>query len=220
MEPERYRRSSTASTGSLHRSSRTSHRATSTRLTTTGISATTATTSSVLRTTETRLTRRLVSSRDRPHPALTRHISLVRSVVVSLRVSVVPQQVALLVQPSRVAPPARLYLAGVPLSAPPLGSLPITYKVTAMEYVVVLDAAAPSARLNAGLGVLAGVLVEGGPPTVLAVTCSEVDTSHSHLLRAKVKSDEAPVFWVPYSHLVGILEGPSATPASMGFTAH
>ena len=89
-----------------------------------------------------------------------------------------------------------------------------------MEYVLVIDAATPSARLHAGSGVPGGVIVEGGPPTVLTITCSEVDTSHDHLLRVKIKTDEAPVAWVPYSHIVGILEGPSATPAVMGFTTN
>lgn len=89
-----------------------------------------------------------------------------------------------------------------------------------MEYFLVLDAAAPSARLHGGLGILGGVMVEGGPPTVLALTCTEVDTSHSHLLRVKIKADGTPVAWVPYPHIVGILEGPSAAPAVMGFTTH
>lgn len=88
-----------------------------------------------------------------------------------------------------------------------------------MEYVLVLDAGAPSARLNAGLGVFGGA-VGDGPPTVLAVTCTEVDTSHSQLLRAKAKANEGPAFWVPYSHVVGILEGPSGSPNAMGFTTH
>jgi hypothetical protein len=88
-----------------------------------------------------------------------------------------------------------------------------------VEYVLVLDAGAPSARLNAGFGTFGGA-VGDGPPTVLAITCTEVDTSHSHLLRARAKAKEAPVFWVPYSHVVGVLEGPAGSPNSMGFTTH
>lgn len=89
-----------------------------------------------------------------------------------------------------------------------------------MDYVVVLDLRANSARLNVDLGVLIGARGENGHPTALAVTCDEVDMSHSHLLRARAKTSEAPVFWVPYGDLVGILEGPSSAPSSMGFTTH
>lgn len=88
-----------------------------------------------------------------------------------------------------------------------------------MEYVLVLDAAAPSARLNSELGWFGGA-VGDGPPTFLAITCTELDTSHAHLVRAKAKSGDAPVFWVPYSPVVGILEGPAGSPNSMGFTTH
>jgi hypothetical protein len=86
-----------------------------------------------------------------------------------------------------------------------------------MEYVLVLDASAPSAKLNSELGWFGGA--EGdGPPTVLAITCTELDTSHGHLLRAKAKSGDAPRFWVPYSHVVGVLEGPDGLRTAMGFT--
>ena len=85
-----------------------------------------------------------------------------------------------------------------------------------MEEVVVLDAAAPSARLNVGRSVLGGLLVEGGRqhsrgdlrcsrhiPLALAEGTGE-DGRSSHALG----SLQSPR---------GIMEGPSAAPASMGF---
>ncbi|MGN6479874.1 hypothetical protein [Luteibacter sp.] len=85
-----------------------------------------------------------------------------------------------------------------------------------MDYLLVLDAMAPSARLNVNLGDLVGS-VGDGPPTALSVPVSEIDTSHTHLLRAKATRGDGPIFWVPYSHLVGILEAPEARPPFMGF---
>jgi hypothetical protein len=85
-----------------------------------------------------------------------------------------------------------------------------------MDYLLVLDAMAPSARLNVNLGDLVGVNGDG-VPTALSVPVMEIDTSHTHLLRARAARGDGPLFWVPYSHLVGILEGPDARPPFIGF---
>ncbi|MDR6935475.1 hypothetical protein [Luteibacter sp. 3190] len=88
-----------------------------------------------------------------------------------------------------------------------------------MEYVLVLDAGAPSARLNAGYGVI-GRDAPDAPPRFLFVTCSEVDTSHNQLLRVKVKEQDQPVVWLPYSHVVAIQEGPGTAKGPVGFGPH
>lgn len=58
-----------------------------------------------------------------------------------------------------------------------------------MEYLLVLDAASPSARLNMGFGKLQGA-EEDKPPTSLPITRTDIDTTHNHLLR---------VTWLPRS---------------------
>jgi len=88
-----------------------------------------------------------------------------------------------------------------------------------MEYVLVLDAGAPSARLNAGYGSF-GQDSPDGPPRWLFVPCTEVDTSHSHLLRVSLKEKDGPTVWLPYSHVVAIQEGPPPVASAMGFTVN
>jgi len=85
-----------------------------------------------------------------------------------------------------------------------------------METVVILDAMAPSARLNAGYGVL-GQEAPGYPPRFLFVTCIEVDTSHNHLLRAKLKDKDQPVVWVPYGHVIAMQQEPDPPKGEIGF---
>jgi hypothetical protein len=89
-----------------------------------------------------------------------------------------------------------------------------------MEYVLVLDAGAPSARLNAGFGRYGGQDSPDSPPRFLFVPCTEVDTSHAHLLRVRLKDKDRPTVWLPYSHVVGMQEGPAPDTAAMGFTTH
>jgi hypothetical protein len=80
-----------------------------------------------------------------------------------------------------------------------------------MEYVLVLDGGAPSARFNSQRGRFGGAIGDG-PPAFFSIACTEVDSSHSHLLRARANSEGAAVFWVPYSHVVGTLRVQPALP--------
>lgn len=89
-----------------------------------------------------------------------------------------------------------------------------------MEYVLVLDAGAPSARLNAGFGSYGCQDSPDSPPRFLFIPCTEVDTSHAHLLRVRLKDKDRPTVWLPYSHVIGMQEGPAPDTAAMGFTTH
>jgi hypothetical protein len=55
-------------------------------------------------------------------------------------------------------------------------------------------------------------------PPHLIFECTHVDLTHSHLIKATVRTNEAPwAIWLPYSHVIGILETGEGKPEFVGF---
>lgn len=89
--------------------------------------------------------------------------------------------------------------------------------------LVVINAEAPSAAMHAAATTRsqARKAADGTdlPPNPV-LECRSMDTSHGSLLyvvTAPTTEGKTVSVWIPYSHLLGIIECTSGVPASMGF---